>query len=563
MEQNKVLDYDQEMLYFLNEASDVLFSSLTLEDNLMFDKISGLIVPRLAEWFTVDTYNEQEGYKLLLLAHKDPQKVRWGYSLREKYPLDTNISSGVPKVIHTGISEIYEDITDEMLQQAARNEEHLRLIRSMGFRSAIIAPLTIRHESFGAITFVSVERAYSSEDLYLIESFAHKVAIAIDNHRLYQRSQMEIARSRQAELKVKRLLREGREHQEWLDNIIRTVPGIVWETRFDPGSQAQQVIFVSDYAVQMLGYTKEEWLETPNFWIKIMHPEDVEKARFNARKTLEAGFGQNQYRMVSKSGKELWTEARSIVVYDEDKNATGMRGVTFDVTRMKELEERKDEFLSIASHELKTPITSAKIITQVLSQHDKEFTEEQRQFIQKLDKQLDKLTQLINSMLDVNRLKDGRIDFQDKPFDINYLIEDIVESLKIIVPNDIEIVGRSDRMLNADRERISQVVLNLVNNAIKYSEKGKPIKIHVNCQNDSLLICVEDQGVGIEPRFATKIFDKFFRVPDARIKYISGVGIGLNISREIVWHYNGNIWTDSTPGKGSKFFVSLPKEMLV
>lgn len=551
---------NQEMLHFLNEASEALFSSLTMEDELIFDEISRLIVPRLADWFAIEIYDKEEGFKLLSLAHTDPEKVDLAHELREKYTLKNDRNTGVHAVIRSGQLQAYFEITDEMYEISATDDHHLHLLREIGFQSVVVAPLKVRNHTFGAITFVHTKdsnRNYSNKDLAPIESFANKVAIAIDNKRLYETAQKEIESRKKNEEKIRDLLAESRLEQQRLDEFIRTIPGMVWETKLNPDN-SQTITFMSEYAEKVMGYPVEEWYEVPNFWESIAHKEDKDKTRTNAEKTYKNGSGENQYRWISRSGEVVWTETKSFVLYDEKQQPIGMRGITFDITRLKELEARRDEFLGIASHELKTPITSAKIIAQCLQSDLERYQTVKKDLTKKLDQQLDKLTHLIDSMLDVNRLQENRLAFHNEPFDLNVLVKEVVDTFRIIYPNTFEIHGDIEKKICADRERINQVLVNLLTNAVKYSEKGKAITIILQDQEETVCVKVEDKGVGIEAKYLNKVFEKFFRIPDPNIKFVSGMGIGLNICQQIINQYKGSIWVESEKGKGSCFCFSIP-----
>ncbi|HKS27433.1 MAG TPA: PAS domain S-box protein [Pyrinomonadaceae bacterium] len=174
---------------FLTEAGAVIASSLDYEATLA--SVARMAVPALADWCTVDVFDEDRKLKRLAVAHVDPKKVEWAHELQQRYPPDMNAPQGVPSVLRTGRSEIYPDITDEMLVAGAMDEEHLRIMREVGFTSAIIVPLVTQGRTLGAITFITAESArhYSQDDLVLAETLAHRAAIAIDNARLYRRAQ--------------------------------------------------------------------------------------------------------------------------------------------------------------------------------------------------------------------------------------------------------------------------------------------------------------------------------------------------------------------------------------
>jgi PAS domain S-box-containing protein len=179
----------EESQRFLAEAGGVIASSLDYETTLA--SVARMAVPVLADWCSVDVLEEDGRLKRLAVAHVDPKKVEWAYELQERYPPDMNAAQGVPQVLRTGKSELYSEIADEMLVAAAIDEEHLRIMREIGFTSAIIAPLVSQGRTLGVITFISAEsgRRYGREELALAENLAHRAGIAVDNARLYRTAQ--------------------------------------------------------------------------------------------------------------------------------------------------------------------------------------------------------------------------------------------------------------------------------------------------------------------------------------------------------------------------------------
>jgi PAS domain S-box-containing protein len=173
----------------LAEAGGVIASSLDYETTLA--SVARMAVPVLADWCSVDVLEEDGALKRLAVTHVDPKKVEWAYELQERYPPDMNAAQGVPQVLRTGKSELYPLITDEMLVAGAIDEEHLKIMREIGFTSAIIAPLVAQGRTLGVITFISAEsgRRYGREELALAENLAHRAGIAVDNARLYRKAQ--------------------------------------------------------------------------------------------------------------------------------------------------------------------------------------------------------------------------------------------------------------------------------------------------------------------------------------------------------------------------------------
>ncbi len=194
----------QTRLAFLTEASGVLAGSLEYEDTLR--SVARIAVPRFADWAAVDVVDENGHSQRLAVAHVDPAKVELVYEIQQRYPSDPGAARGIARVIRTGQPELYPAIPDEMLVAAARDEEHLRLLRSLGLVAAMIVPIRIHDETIGALSFVWAEsgRTYSQDDLHLAQDLAHRAATAIDNARLYRRERT-IAETLQRSLLLKSL----------------------------------------------------------------------------------------------------------------------------------------------------------------------------------------------------------------------------------------------------------------------------------------------------------------------------------------------------------------------
>jgi PAS domain S-box-containing protein len=267
-----------------------------------------------------------------------------------------------------------------------------------------------------------------------------------------------------------------------------------------------------------------------------------------------------EYQVQWPDGSTHWINASGKARYDEVGRATIMVGVTFDITEQKLLQQQKDEFIGIASHELKTPVTSIKAYTQVLERMltQKGDTREAA-MIGKMDAQLNRLTSLIADLLDVTKINSGRLQFNYTWFDFNQLIAEVVEDLqrttqKHTLIEDMQQTGK----VYADRERVSQVLVNLITNAIKYSPHTKEIIISTRKENDEVLVGVQDFGIGISKEKQERVFEQFYRVSGVKQHTFPGLGLGLYISSEIIKREGGRIWVNSAEGKGSTFYFALP-----
>lgn len=228
----------------------------------------------------------------------------------------------------------------------------------------------------------------------------------------------------------------------------------------------------------------------------------------------------------------------------------------------------RSEFMSIASHELKTPVTSIKAYVQVLQQRfTKRGDEQSAQQLAKMDVQLNKLTNLIGDLLDVTKIESGKLSFHIEEFDFNTLIVEMVEDLqRTTTKHSIIIEGEIQQKVCGDRDRIGQVMTNLITNAIKYSPQTKKILVQISKDGNFVKLCVKDFGVGISKEKQGKVFERFYRVSGPKENTFPGLGLGLYISSEIIKRQGGRIWVESEgSGKGlpagrqgSKFCFTLP-----
>jgi len=225
----------------------------------------------------------------------------------------------------------------------------------------------------------------------------------------------------------------------------------------------------------------------------------------------------------------------------------------------KRAERKKDEFISIASHELKTPLTSVKGYVQLLERSiDKGDVPTVKKHLQKAQLQLDKLNDLIADLLDISKIESGKLKFNKKSFNINLLLDSIIEIIHQSNPEfTIVKTGFIGPEVFADEMRIEQVIVNFLTNAIKYSPGTTEVHISAALNDDRVVIAVRDFGIGIHPDQQKNVFDKFFRVEETAIHF-QGLGIGLYISSEIIRRHGGSVGVNSTFGEGSEFYFDIP-----
>jgi len=226
-----------------------------------------------------------------------------------------------------------------------------------------------------------------------------------------------------------------------------------------------------------------------------------------------------------------------------------------------QLNKMKDEFLSTVSHELKTPLTTIKgFVSVILSGEVGPLNEQQTNFLNVTDQSVNRLTHLISNLLDLSRLN-GKVEMEFQKVDLSEIIRSSVSTMMLKArENDVALssaVARGLPHVKADTRWISQVIDNLLINAIKYSGKGSKVNVTGADKGEAVVICVEDNGPGIPPAEQKMVFDKFYR-GKASANQVPGTGLGLAISKSVVEKHGGKIWVESRPGNGARFFFALP-----
>jgi PAS domain S-box-containing protein len=258
--------------------------------------------------------------------------------------------------------------------------------------------------------------------------------------------------------------------------------------------------------------------------------------------------------------KTLHLKVNAAPIKNRNKRIISAVSTLYDVTQEKELEQRKDDFINMASHELKTPITSMKLYIDLLLSRIKSYDDEKAtKTLSSIKSQTEKLQGLVNDLLDVSRIQTGKLHFNNEVFSINTLIQETIELLQDITrKHTILFHNKSDIFVFGDRFRIYQVFTNLITNAIKYSPEGGKIIVHVRKEGEKATVSVQDFGIGIAKEQKNKIFERLYQVSDTKTNTFPGLGMGLFISKEIIKRHKGRIWVESVKGKETTFFFSLP-----
>ncbi len=256
-----------------------------------------------------------------------------------------------------------------------------------------------------------------------------------------------------------------------------------------------------------------------------------------------------------------WTKDEIEILTELAKSVMTEINLRTVAAQLKKEVKYKDEFIGVASHELKTPLTSLKAYTQILQKKaTSEGNTELLNGLTKMDRQLTKLNTLVGDLLDVTKIERGKLSLQQESFNLSDLAYEIIEDMQktsekhTIIFNQVQ-----DTFVNADRERVGQVLTNFISNAIKYSPNADKVIVSITNRNNKMQLSVQDFGLGISADKLKRVFERFYRIGGARENTFPGLGLGLYISSEIVRQHAGEIWAESTLGRGSTFFFNLPQ----
>jgi len=346
------------------------------------------------------------------------------------------------------------------------------------------------------------------------------------------------------------------ESEKRFHTLSDQAPVMIWMT-----DDKQNCNFVNTTWLSFTGKSIQD--ETGAGWYSGIHPDDKDEFLliYNDAYRNHKEF-RTDYRLRRHDGTYRWVMAQGVPRYTNRENFVGYIGTCVDITDRIELERQKDDFMGIASHELKTPVTSIKAYAQILHEKFAKLNDtETASMLARLDNQADKLTGLINTLLDVARIQSGQMEYDPEYFEAGAFVQEISEEMqrttsrhKIIT----EVKVQGDKKVFGDRARLGQVMSNLISNAIKYSPDKDKIIVGVHAHGNEINFTVEDFGIGIDKDMHERIFERFYRVSEDSGNRVSGLGLGLFISAQIIHQQGGKIWVDSEVGKGSRFSFSLP-----
>ncbi len=261
-----------------------------------------------------------------------------------------------------------------------------------------------------------------------------------------------------------------------------------------------------------------------------------------------------------KNGSRVYVLTSTSLIRDEDDKPLGLVLVNRDISDRKKLEQGKDDFIALASHELKTPLTSTKLYVDVLKQRFEDSEDKKSlSYISKINLQIQKLLELVSHLLDVSKVQAGKLQYNLEEVSFDRFVIEVVRDIRQITPSHkFMIDGSTDKVVCIDKDRMRQVLVNILNNAVKYSSQADKVIVSLHKDGAQVRLGIQDFGIGIPKEKQDKIFERFYQVTDSKGYTYSGMGLGLYISHEIIEKHHGKLWAESVEGKGSTFFIKLP-----
>ena len=515
----------RERMTFLAEASELLASSLDYNHTLR--QLAQLCVPGLADWCAIDMVGPEGEIERLAVAHEDPDKVRWAYELQERYPPDPDAPTGVPQVLRSGEPEFFPELPQELLDEAIGDDEELRrIIDELGLKSTICVPLAARARTLGAVTLIAAEThpPYTQADFALAIELGRRAAVAVDNARLYR----EAERGANAALALA-YVADGVALLDTKGHVRHWNPAAAAITGVDEDDALGRP--VADVVPAWNALTSHVPLVPPG------------------------GAARPVTVPIVLGGRERWVSVSGVEFGD------GTVYALQDVTEEHALEKTRSDFVATASHELRTPLAAVYGAVRTLRRDDVELSDYDRtQFLEMIESEATRLARIVDQILLAGQLDADAVDLELTECDPEQVAAGVIESAEMHLPESISLDLDVDgaQPINCDENKLRQVLVNLVDNAVKYSPDGGRVELRVRSANGSCLIEVADEGLGIPPEERERIFEKFYRLDPQQTQGIGGSGLGLYISRELVERMDGRLRVESEPGKGSRFTVELP-----
>jgi PAS domain S-box-containing protein len=453
---------------------------------------------------------------------------------------------GIPASLARYLEPLLAEIPDNEdparfeLPEVNRLLQNLARTVGLGLFTGVGLPLITREKVIGVIfVFRNYPGIFSSNDRALLQSFANQAAIAVDNAQLYQ----QVSQDKQ---RMDALIDSA------ADGILILSPGHT-VTRANPAFARM----LGESVANTVGKSHEDVIDL-QCHEDMLTLEQAEAGGWpltpNATLYVEGDLQRS-------SGVSLPVGITYAPLISEEGNLLNIIATVHDITRFREAEEIKSTFISVISHELKTPVALIKGYVGTLRREDANWDREiVRDSLAVIEEEADRLTGLIENLLDASRLQAGGLSINSADVDIKLVASRIATRFQTqsSIHNIMVDFPENFPVINGDETRLEQVLTNLVSNAIKYSPEGGEIRISGQVRPMQVIICISDQGPGVAPEDIPHIFDRFYRSSIAK-RTTKGAGLGLYLARAVIEAHGGRIWVDPQPGTGARICFSIPR----
>ena len=501
----------------LDLLGEIAEAAASLDYKAAIERITGLVVRDFADWCLVDLAEEGSPLKRIAVARAEPRgsETEGAPQQEPDEAIRSVVASGSPQVVPA-------------LGERSNGQEPGGFLGGIDPSSVICVPLRARKRSIGAITVARAARGqtYDADDLALVEDIAGRISLAVDRARLYSEVEQRADAARVLAHVADGILLLDR------SGIVR-----LW----NPAAEGITAIRAGDIVGRSAADAIQGWHEA------------VDSVPIAA--TPDPGHPEVVIPLETERG-ERWIAIAGVQFFG------GTVYAFRDLTDVRRLEELKASFIATASHELRTPLAAVYGAAQTLLRHDFALDEGGRdRFVSLIADESERLGRIVNEILLASQLDAGRLDLEAEPFDAAELVERVVEATRAYAPPGVHVEGRVRDdlpLVEADRDKVRQVLVNLVENAIKYSPDGGRVELGVESQEENVLFQVRDEGLGIPSEEQSRVFEKFYRVDPHMTRGVGGTGLGLYICNELVGRMGGHIWLESKAGEGSTFLFGLP-----
>jgi PAS domain S-box-containing protein len=591
----------EEAQRFLEEAATIMAASLDYDETLA--SLARLAVPRIADWVSIDLLKDDGSFRRVAIAHADPQKVELATEMHRWQAPSLTDPTGVGAVVRTGKPELIEVVTDELFSAAlAKSPGVLERFRGLGLFSAMRVPLSVHGRTIGAMSFISAEsrRRFGAADVSFVEELARRAGYAVANAMFVRDLQL-------ANQSKDLFLRRAEHLQDMATRLVRAdsvaaigrafesaetkspVAAVGWSLFVRTGERLEQLASTSgaghaplwastgvgsESPVAQAARTRETvWLRDTDDLIARFPgvPRDRLRRDVEGRVAIPLVTGDDCIGVLGL----LFGTAR---VFDDDERAyltavASLWGQALHRARLAEAEReairraldaetlatrKKDEFFAMLGHELRNPLSPIVTALQLLRMHAVDNRE-----LAVIGRQVDHLVRLVDDLLDVSRITRGKVELRKGRVQLGEVVMRGLETASPLLERrrqrvDVQ-VAADGFPVEGDKDRLAQVVSNLLTNAAKYSDPGTTVHVGAQQAGKAVRLAVRDEGIGMAPELLGAVFEVFYQPAQASDRAKGGLGLGLAIVRSLVELHGGRAWAESEgPGKGSAFYVELP-----